>query len=220
MADETSSSSATGAALEPVDHLVFATPNLEDGVRHIRERFGVEPEMGGHHPVYGTRNALVALGETCYLEIIGPDTKVLEPQEVHIFAIHELDGPRLVTWAARDDDLKELTDRSRKQMIDLGTVSHGSRHRPDGTELTWFFTDPLAARNGGVLPFFVDWGDSEHPAKSLPRECELLELTLLHPHAKNVEQRLRTVGIEMSVQAAPEPRVAARIRTPNGILEL
>lgn len=219
MPDE-STRGATGAALERVDHLVFATRDLEEGIRHIRDLFGVEPATGGTHPVYGTRNALVALGKSCYLEIIGPDTKVLEPREVHIFAIHELDHPRLVTWAANSDDLERLTDSARKQMIDLGTVSQGSRHRLDGTELTWTFTDPLAARNGGVLPFFVDWGDSEHPARALPQRCELLELKLLHPHAENVEQRLHTVGIDMPVHPAPEPRVAARIRSPNGEIEL
>lgn len=218
MADR--ASPAAGAALECVDHLVFATPVFEDGVRHIAELFGVEPAPGGHHPVYGTRNALVALGQACYLEIIGPDTKVLKPQEVHIFAIHELDAPRLVTWAAKGDDLCALTEAARRHMVDLGTVSQGSRHRPDGTELTWDFTDPLAARNGGVLPFFIDWGDSEHPARSLPQDCELLQMSLLHPHAENVEQRLHTIGIDLHVQQAPEPRVAARIRTPNGEIEL
>lgn len=218
MSDSASPHNATG--LERVDHLVFATPVFEDGVRHIAQLFGVQPAMGGHHPVYGTRNALVALGDTCYLEIIGPDTKVLEPQEVHIFGIHELEAPRLVTWAARADDLVALTDAARSQMVDLGTVSQGSRHRPDGTELTWSFTDPLAARNGGVLPFFVDWGDTEHPASGLPQDCELLELSLRHPHAQNVEQRLQTIGIRLPVQPAPEPRVTARIRTPNGDLEL
>lgn len=220
MTENNSSRDSHSSVLQRVDHLVFATPDFDAGLRHIREHFGVEPVTGGHHPVYGTRNALVALGESCYIEIIGPDTKVLEPHEVHIFGIHELQGPRLVTWAAGANDLEALTDRSRKEMIDLGTVSQGSRHRPDGMELTWSFTDPLAARNGGVLPFFVDWGDTEHPAKSLSQECELLELTLQHPHAKNVEERLRAIGIDHPIEMAAEPRVAARIRTPKGIVEL
>ncbi|HZD53043.1 MAG TPA: VOC family protein, partial [Woeseiaceae bacterium] len=188
--------------------------------RHVKEAFGVEPVPGGHHPVYGTRNALVALGDTCYLEIIGPDPKVLKREEVHVFGIHELAGPRLVTWSAKGSDLETLIDRARKEMVDLGTVAVGSRHRANGAELTWSFTDPLAARNGGVLPFFIDWGDTEHPARSLPRECELLGLTLYHPHSENVEQRLRAIGLEMPVEPAEEPRVAARIRTPKGTVDL
>ena len=208
------------AALQRVDHLVFAARDLDEGIRDIEDRFGVEAVPGGHHPVYGTRNALVALGEACYLEIIAPDTKVLKPEEVHIFGIHELDAPRLVTWAANASDLEQLADRARREMIDLGSVSRGSRHRPDGVELSWTSTDPLAARNGGVLPFFVDWGQTAHPAKALPRECELLEITLQHPHAGNVQERLRTIGLDMAVEMAEEPRVGARIRTPKGVVEL
>lgn len=207
-------------ALGRVDHLVLAVPVFENGVRQIGERLGVEPVPGGQHPVYGTRNALVALGDTCYLEIIGPDPRILERQEVHVFGIHELPGPRLVTWVANAHGLEELTSKARKEGVDLGTVSQGSRHRPDGVELTWSFTDPLAARNGGVLPFFIDWGDTEHPAKSLPRECELLELGLHHPHADNARQRLRAIGIDMPVMPAEEPHITARIRTPKGIIEL
>ena len=207
-------------ALDVVDHLVFATPDFDAGVAEIRERFGVDPVPGGHHPVYGTRNALVALGETRYLEIIGPDPQVLARDEVRVFGIHELERPRLVTWAAHGTDLEQLTRAARREGVDLGTVSVGSRHRPDGMELTWSFTDPLAARNGGVLPFFIDWGDTEHPARSLPQSCELLELGLYHPHADNAAQRLRAIGIELPVHPADEPHITARIRTPSGTVTL
>jgi hypothetical protein len=210
----------TPAGLERVDHLVFATPDFDAGVREIRERFGVEPVPGGQHPVYGTRNALVALGDMCYLEILGPDPTVLAREEVRVFAIHELPEPRLVTWSARATDLEDLVDAARLEGVDLGTVSAGSRHRPDGEELTWSYTDPLAARNGGVLPFFIDWGETRHPAESLPRTCTLLELGLHHPHAANVEQRLRAIGIELPVRPAHDPHITARIRTPKGIVHL
>lgn len=203
-----------------VDHLVFATPDFDLGVREIRERFGVEPVPGGQHPVYGTRNALVALGEACYLEIIGPDPEVLGREEVRVFAIHDLPEPRLITWAARAEDLEELVDEARREGVDLGTVSAGSRHRPDGGELTWSFTDPLAARNGGVLPFFIDWGETEHPARGLPQQCRLLELALHHPHADNVGQRLSAIGIDLPVHRAHDPHITARIRTPNGTIDL
>ena len=206
--------------LERVDHLVLATPDLDQGMRLVEELFGIEAVPGGHHPVYGTRNALVSLGSSCYLEIIGPDERIADPREVRVFGIHELERPRLVTWAARASNLEQLVDEARKELVDLGSVTLGTRKRPDGKELSWTFTDPLAARNGGVLPFFVDWGDGEHPAVSLPSGCELLEISLYHPHAGDVRQRLNAVGLEMPVEHAEEPRVGARIRSPKGVVEL
>lgn len=207
-------------ALKRVDHLVLATPDLDKGVEFVHDRLGVDAVAGGHHPVYGTRNALVSLGDTCYLEIIGPDNKVLDTEEVKVFGIHELEDTRLVTWAANGSDLEQLVEASRREMIDLGAVTLGSRRQADGRELTWNFTDPLAARNGGVLPFFIDWGDTEHPAQSLPKECELLEIRLYHPHAEEVRRRLAVLDLDLPVEPAEEPRVAARIRTPKGEIEL
>jgi hypothetical protein len=214
------SENPTSPVLERIDHLVLATPDLDEGIRYIEELSGAEAVPGGHHPVYGTRSALVSLSSSSYLEIIGPDEKIADPREVRLFGIHELEGPRLVTWAAKASNLEQLVDEARKEMVDLGSATLGSRRRPDGAELSWKFTDPLAARNGGVLPFFIDWGDTEHPAASLPSSCELLEIFLHHPHADDVRQRLNAVGLDMPVEHAESPRVGARLRSPQGIVEL
>lgn len=217
---EAAAKSATQAALKRVDHLVLATPNLEQGIEFVRDHLGVDAVPGGHHPVYGTRNALVSLGSACYLEIVGPDNKVLDTDEVKVFGIHELDEPRLVTWAAKGSDLEELVETVRSEMIDLGAVTLGSRRQPNGCELTWSFTDPLAARNGGVLPFFIDWGDTGHPASSLENVCALLKIRLYHPHAAETQRRLGVLGLELPVETAEDPRVAATIRSPKGEVEL
>lgn len=39
----------------PVDHLVYATSNLERGMEEIERLTGVPPTLGGQHPGRGTR---------------------------------------------------------------------------------------------------------------------------------------------------------------------
>jgi hypothetical protein len=203
-----------------IDHLVLATPDLELGVRYVQEHFGVDPEPGGSHPVYGTRNALVGLGQHCYLEIIGPDPEILGSDEVKVFGIHTRKQPSLVTWAVQGNDLEDFAEAARAELIDLGAVTVGNRRQPDGRELTWKFTDPLAARMGGVLPFFIDWGASPHPAASLSGDCRLLDFKLQHPHVGEVQKRLDFLGLDVRVEPAAEPRIMARIRTPSGDIDL
>jgi hypothetical protein len=59
----------SASLLPRVDHLVYATPDLDRGIDEIEKLLGVRASPGGQHQGRGTRNALVALGPTAYLEI-------------------------------------------------------------------------------------------------------------------------------------------------------
>ena len=54
-----------------LDHLVVTAPTLEGGVEYVADCLGVLPVPGGVHPRMGTHNALVRLGTSQYLEVIG-----------------------------------------------------------------------------------------------------------------------------------------------------
>ena len=128
--------------LSRIDHLVYATPDLEGGVERIETLLGVRATLGGKHPGRGTRNALIALGEWTYLEIIGPDPDQSTPSADLSFGIGDLDQPTLVTWAVKAAELERLAEESKIHGLGLGPISERTRKQTDGTLLSWKLTAP------------------------------------------------------------------------------
>lgn len=210
--------------LPAVDHLVWAAPDLERASHAIADILGVEPAPGGAHPAWGTRNRLLSLGPSTYLEVIGPDPDA-DPGHLaggpELFGIGGLAGPRLVTWAAKATDLEAFRARATEAGIALGPVLDGSRRTPEGVELRWRLTDPLAVVWDGVVPFFIDWRDTPHPAASAPPAGSLVELAARHPEPEAVGRALACLGLEgIPVGAGPAARLVAKIETARGVVEL
>jgi Glyoxalase-like domain len=153
--------------MSPVlDHLVYAAPSLAAGIAAIEQLTGVTATAGGQHPGRGTHNALVSLGRRAYLEIVAPDPAQPRPSGGRWLGVDGVRAPQLTTWAAQCDDLAALVQRAAAAGLRLGSIQAGARQRADGVHLAWQLTspDPLAA--DGVVPFFIDWGTSPHPAAS------------------------------------------------------
>ena len=150
--------------LEQIDHLVYATPDLDVGINAIETLIGVRATPGGQHPGLGTRNALVALGPASYLEIIGPDPQQTKPAGPRRFGLDDLKAPRLLTWVAKGTNLDALVTRAKASGVALGSVMPGSRKRPDGVVLSWRYTDPNIVLADRLVPYFIDWGSSPHPS--------------------------------------------------------
>ena len=166
--------------LSRVDHLVYGTPDLEASIRHLEEVLGVKAGHGGQHPGQGTRNAVLALGPTSYLEIIGLDPEQPEPDRPRWLGIDDLDAPRLVTWAAKGQALGSVVNQAAQANVRLGSVLSGRRDRPDGSALHWKLTDPHQVVDDGIVPFFIDWGGSPRPQIAGLADVEHQPLTVLH----------------------------------------
>lgn len=222
-------------SLRAVDHLVFAAPDLESGVDAVRSLLGVEPVAGGRHARWKTRNALVGLGPGTYLEIIAPDGRsATNPPNGRPFGIDGLSAPRLAGWAARASPLEPVVAEARSMGIELGSVLEGSREASDRTVLRWRLTDPAADRDGGTLPFLIDWDESPHPASSLSHPCRLGEIRITHPDPKRIRTFLGPLGSRIRIEGGSgaaedesevgngtsQPAISALLDTPRGLVTL
>jgi hypothetical protein len=209
------------AMLGQVDHLVFAAPDLDAGIARIEMLTGVRASPGGQHPGRGTRNALVALGPTSYLEVIGPDPGQPKPPTPRLFGLDDLKAPRLVTWAAKGANLDEIVADARTRGVNYGAVTPGSRRRPDGVVLNWRSTNPAeASAADGLLPFFIDWGSSSHPSGTAAQGLTLINLRAEHPDPDRVLTMMRAVGVDLPVTRGSVAALIATVEGPKGRVEI
>lgn len=204
------------------DHLVLASPDLVSAVAEIESLLGVTPTPGGSHPDFGTRNALVSLGQNCYLEIIGPDPHNSEFRGTRPFGIDDLVHSRLVTWAVRETDLDRRFESSRSRGYDPGHMVSGARRRPDGEMLEWrlgIHPGFLSPGGEGVVPFLIDWGSSPHPSETAVPGCRLESLRAAHPDPESIFRSLEALEIGLPVSRGPVALIAT-IESPRGSVEL
>lgn len=198
-----------------LDHLVYATPDLDATVAALAAATGVTAAPGGRHEGLGTRNALVGLtGTGGYLEVIGPDPDYAGPNPVTAFGIDSLTQPRLVTWAARVDHLDDAVERARAAGYDPGETLAMTRRRPDGVELAWRLSLPTDEFDG-IVPFLIDWGDTPHPSVGLPA-LHLSEWRAEHPAPYEVAAALVAVDAKLDLARGAEARVYAVVEGPAG----
>jgi hypothetical protein len=207
---------ASREVLARVDHLVYASADLDRGIAEVERLLGVHANPGGRHPTWGTRNALAALGPSSYLEIIAPDPDHLPNSEGHPFGLDVLGPSRLIGWAVKGSGLASFRDSAAQHGVELGKVLCGSRKRPDGVVLTWELTDLRCVVADGIVPFFIDWGKSPHPALVASQGATLVSLLAKHPDADRVRRMLRIIDVDLPVGPGPGPALIAEIDCPNG----
>ena len=201
--------------LSVVDHLVYITPDLQEGVRKLEALLGVTAVIGGQHPKWRTQNALLSLGPQAYLEIMASDGSPTDPEQPRPFGVDGLQDSRLYTWVARSDSLWDTASIAAKEGVDLGEIQSGSRKKPDGTVLQWKMTDLTKDREKGAVPYFIDWGSSPHPATTAPKGCRLERLKIFHPDPERIKAILSKLGIEIPVERGLSS-LKATIDSPKG----
>jgi hypothetical protein len=202
-----------------LDHLVYAVPNLEDTVAELERLTGVRPVFGGRHAGWGTHNALLALGQDEYLEIIAADPELSASSPATLFGLNCAHAPRLAAWAARAD-LEHVHANALGAGFRLGDIIAGRRQTADGSVLSWRMTDPEVVVGDGLVPFFIDWGESPHPAQSMTPSVRRIGFHGEHPEPEPIRRMLSALHIALHVESGPAPALTAQLETPRGVVLL
>ena len=207
--------------LSAIDHLVVTAPSLAVGIDYVERSLGCKMQPGGQHPRMGTHNALLRLGDQCYLEVIAIDPNAASPQRPRWFELDTLAAnsrPRLAGWVMRTNDIQKV---AQLPQLNVGPVEEMSR----GT-LEWQITIPSDGRFvcDGIVPSVIQWTGEIHPASRLPdSNLSLVRLEARHPQATNINDWLESAGFQRSpdLQTAVDStsiELTALLQTPNGIV--
>jgi hypothetical protein len=216
-----STHSDTRWSMVPVrlDHLMWGAPSLRSGTAEARRLFSLNPAAGGVHPGLGTCNALLSLGEDQYLEVIAPDHEQ-ELAGTLGAKLATLEAPGLVTWAAAAADLDAVAAAAGRASLAVRGPVLTSRQAPDGRVLRWRLLFLSGHAFGGLVPFFIDWMDTPHPARTNPLAGRFLDLDVRTPHAGELNAIYASLGIAIRAAEAATPDVAARIASGGRTITL
>lgn len=201
-----------------IDHLVWYTADLAAGRRRFAAEMDSEPLYGGAHPGEGTANAVLSLGPATYLEILGRDvhqgSQGLDPE------VAALKGHGLYHWAVGGVDIEAVARRATAAGFAGGELVPGGRVKPDGKRLDWLCWGLRGHGFGSLVPFFIDWRDSEHPALSAPPGGRVAKFEVQSPEADQLRTLFDVLGLNIAVTAAETPCVVAELESGRGRLTL
>jgi glyoxalase-like protein len=207
-----------------IDHITVAAESLRAGVTHAEAALGVTIPFGGAHPLMGTHNHLLRLGDRLFLEVIAPDPAAGPLSRRRWFGLDDPKqraeltvSPRLATWVVATNDIEASLRQVPHAAGPAITVTRG--------ELAWLISVPPdgAMPFDGAFPTLIQWAGGRHPASRMPDlGCSLLALEIGHPEAELIGESLRPFLADPRVRfsAAEGPSLRATIKTSYGEREL
>jgi Glyoxalase-like domain len=168
-----------------LDNIVLGTSNLEKTMDDFEEMTGVRPLMVVSMNGLGTKSARVAFESCAFLEFIGPDPaqgtfplaqKLAKIPEGQTVPMH---------YAVRNSKAADMKDGAwKEQGFECDQVTMIAKDR--GMPWKWDMYFLEGHDDGGIVPFFIIWGESHHAAGRLPIVGTLDSVTVRAPASSKV----------------------------------
>lgn len=200
-----------------LDHIVIAAPDFQEALKEFENMTGIKPSVVGSLRGLGTKSARVGLDKNAYIEIIAPDPKNSGP--IGAALARDLEEGTLLPYhyAIRSSEVTEMKDDYVPN--ELGwQPDHISMFGagPNGTPKKWEMLYLYGHKIGGCVPFYIDWGQCDHPSASIPEVGSLKSLIVRAPAGHKVHDLLSAVsGIEVE---EGEPMLEFAFGSPEGTI--
>ena len=192
-------------AISCFDHFIILTSNLDAAMQSYR-RLGFEVRAGGEHPAMGSHNALIAIADGSYIELVGFKDPALAVKSYWRAGVERLQiGEGFGGYVLASNDLAGDVAQIKRRTLVYDEPNPGSRVRPDGKRAEW----QTAMFNGspiGLLPFLIQ---------------DVTPHTLrIEPPTHGVGSRARVKDAVIAVKDGRKARRAYRLlldREPEGV---
>ncbi len=210
--------------IRDIDHIVYSVLDFEAEINEIEKKLGTRPVIGGRHLNKGTKNALLNLGNGCYLEILAVDKENKEVKGPRWMGIDMIDAPCITRWALKSSNIIEDQRILLSYKAELGELFQGERITGSESILKWQMSLPQAHPRVELAPFVVDWTNSEqHPTENLLNDCTLEKIQFKAPESeqsKSIRKCFESFFNNYTIEDSTEVAISITIRGPKGILKL
>ncbi|MBI5651617.1 MAG: VOC family protein [Chloroflexi bacterium] len=137
------------------DHFIIFVNDLDAAMQTFR-RLGFDARAGGEHPAFGSHNALIALADGAYIELVAFKNPALAETTFWRAGVDKLRvGAGFGGYVLGSDNLANDVAQIRARGISATDPNPGSRARPDGQRVEWR-TSLLNDSPVGALPFLIE----------------------------------------------------------------
>lgn len=136
------------------DHFIVLVNDLDAAARAYQQ-LGFAVRAGGEHPAFGSRNALVALADGTYIELVAFHEAARAAQSFWGAGVAKLRaGEGFGGYVLASNDLANDVAQLKQRALTVGEPAAGSRVRPDGQRVAWHIA-LLDNSPVGRLPFLI-----------------------------------------------------------------